>query len=126
MRSQAVIHVVGCGGVAFPVYEARMAFEACRPIPLALESSAAGVPDVLSEVFVSEDEAPRFREGSMSLMPLPSGLEGHWIPVKFEDVAGKTVADGWIIQRDGRFDFRQLTRPLERDSSFASRAISYA
>ena len=125
VRSQAVIHVVGGGGVAFPVDEARMAFEASKPVPLTLESSAAVVPDVLNEVFISEDEAHSFREGTMSSTPLPSGLEGHWIPVKFESSEGKAVADGWVNQHDGRLDFRLLVRSLEGDFSFATVVPSY-
>lgn len=119
VRSQAVIHVVGGGGVAFPVDEAKMAFEASKPVPLTLDSSAAGVPDVLNEIFVSADEAPPYWEGTMSSTPLPPALEGHWIPVRFESNSGKTVADGWVNQHDGRLDFRLLARSLEGDFSFA-------
>lgn len=120
IRSQAVVHVMGSGGVTFPVAEARMAFEASKPVPLTLESSAAGVADVLNEVFVPRGDTPRLHEGKMNLTPFPSELEGHWIPVKFENSAGETVADGWVIQHNGRLDFRLLTHSLEGEFSFTS------
>lgn len=126
VRSQTVIHVVGGGGVAFPVDEAKMAFEASKPVPLTLESSALEVPDVLNEIFVSEGEAPSYREGVMSLTPLPSVLEGYWIPVRFENGSGRAIADGWINQHGGSLDFRMLARSIESNFSFATVVPSHA